>query len=189
MELLNEAIVFAVNAHNGMHRKGNNSPYILHPMETAVIVSTMTADPEIIAAAVLHDVLEDTAASTEDLIERFGPRVCELVVAETEDKRRSQPAEQTWLVRKQESIDFLRSCSDVAIKMICIGDKLSNLRSIYRDLSQSGSVIWDRFNQKDPEMHHWYHRSIADATTVLSSTSPWQEYDRLISLIFGERNS
>ena len=54
MELVSEAIIFAVNAHDGMRRKKNKSPYILHPMEAAVIVSTMTNDQEVIAAAALH---------------------------------------------------------------------------------------------------------------------------------------
>ena len=59
MELVSEAIAFAVKAHDGMRRKKSDVPYVLHPMEAAVIVGTMTADQDVIAAAVLHDVAED----------------------------------------------------------------------------------------------------------------------------------
>ena len=60
MELVSEAIAFAVKAHDGMRRKKGNVPYILHPMEAAVIVSTMTEDQNLIAAAILHNVVEDS---------------------------------------------------------------------------------------------------------------------------------
>ena len=63
MELVSEAIAFAVKAHDGMRRKKSNAPYILHPMEAAVIVGTMTDDQNPIAAAALHDVVEDAGIS------------------------------------------------------------------------------------------------------------------------------
>ena len=60
MELVSEAIAFAVKAHDGMRRKKSETPYILHPMEAAVIVGTMTSDQNLISAAALHDVVEDS---------------------------------------------------------------------------------------------------------------------------------
>ena len=63
MELVSEAIAFAAKAHDGMRRKKSDAPYILHPMEAAVIVGTMTDDQNLIAAAALHDVVEDTDIS------------------------------------------------------------------------------------------------------------------------------
>ena len=83
MELVSEAIVFAVKAHDGMRRKKGNSPYILHPMEAAVIVGTMTDDQSLIAAAALHDVMEDADIPMEEIEKRFGKRVRELVESET----------------------------------------------------------------------------------------------------------
>ena len=85
MELVSEAIAFAVKAHDGMRRKKSGSPYILHPMEAAVIVGSMTDDQALIAAAVLHDVVEDAGIAMEEIEERFGKRVRELVECETED--------------------------------------------------------------------------------------------------------
>ena len=93
MELVSEAISFAVKAHDGMRRKKSKSPYILHPMEAAVIVGTMTDDQDLIAAAALHDVVEDTDVTIKEIEEKFGARVKELVSAETENKRPDLPPE------------------------------------------------------------------------------------------------
>ena len=106
-EILNKAIVYAVKAHNGQVRKGTQVPYILHPLEAASIVGTLTTDEEVIAAAVLHDVVEDTAATTECIQEAFGERIAALVAAESENKREDLPAGSTWKIRKQETICLL----------------------------------------------------------------------------------
>ena len=132
-EILNKAIVYAVKAHNGQVRKGTQVPYILHPLEAASIVGTLTTDEEVIVtAAVLHDVVEDTAATTECIQEAFGERIAALVAAESENKREDLPAGSTWKIRKQETIDHLRDAS-IEVKMLTLGDKLSNIRSLYRD--------------------------------------------------------
>ena len=67
MELVSEAIAFAVKAHDGMRRKKSEAPYILHPMEAAVIVGTMTDDQNLIAAAALHDVVEDADITIDEI--------------------------------------------------------------------------------------------------------------------------
>lgn len=85
--LLSEAIIFAANAHEGQFRKGTQIPYILHPMETAAIVGTMTTDDETLAGAVLHDVVEDTDATADEIEELFGRHVAALVASESENKR------------------------------------------------------------------------------------------------------
>ena len=104
MELVSEAIAFAVKAHDGMRRKKSSAPYILHPMEATVIVGAMTDDQNIIAAAALHDVVEDTGITIEEIEKRFGKRVRELVESETEDKRADLPPASTWRIRKEESL-------------------------------------------------------------------------------------
>ena len=118
MELISEAIAFAVKAHDGMRRKGGLSPYILHPLEASVIVGTMTDDQEIIASAVLHDVVEDTNISIEEIEKNFGKRVKELVECETENKRADLPPDETWRIRKQESLEVLKNASDIAVLMV-----------------------------------------------------------------------
>ena len=188
MELVSEAIIFATKAHDGMRRKKSEAPYILHPMEAAVIVGTMTDDQDLIAAAALHDVVEDADISIEEIEEKFGKRVRELVGSETEDKRADLPPADTWRIRKEESLAVLKNTDDIAVLMVWIGDKLANMRSIYREWKVEGDAMWQRFNQKDVNEQAWYYRSIADLTDRLSHTSAWLEYKTLTELVFGKGN-
>jgi myo-inositol-1(or 4)-monophosphatase len=186
MELVSEAIAFAVKAHDGMRRKKSDAPYILHPMEAAVIVGTMTDDQNLIAAAALHDVVEDAGITIEEIEARFGKRVRELVESETEDKRADLPPASTWRIRKEESLSVLKNTDDIAVLMVWLGDKLANMRSIYRDWKIEGDAMWQRFNQKDVNQQSWYYRSIVELTARLSDTSAWLEYKTLTELVFGK---
>ena len=184
MELVSEAIAFAVKAHDGMRRKKSEAPYILHPMEAAVIVGTMSDDQNLIAAAALHDVVEDAGITIDEVEERFGARVRELVGSETEDKRADLPPSDTWRIRKEESLAVLKNTDDIGVLMVWLGDKLANMRSIYRDWKVEGDAIWQRFNQKDVNEQAWYYGSIARLTERLSDTSAWIEYKTLTELVF-----
>ena len=186
MELVSEAIMFAVAAHDGMRRKKSETPYILHPMEAAVIVGTMTDDQNLIAAAVLHDAIEDAGIAIETIEAKFGKRVRELVASETEDKRADLPPASTWRIRKEESLSVLKNTDDIAVLMVWLGDKLANMRAIYRDFKVEGNAVWQRFNQNNVEEQAWYYRSIAKLTERLSDTSAWLEYKALTELVFGK---
>ena len=186
MELVSEAVAFAVKAHDGMRRKKSTAPYILHPMEAAVIVGTMTDDQSIIAAAALHDVVEDAGVSIEEVGEKFGERVKELVGSETEDKRADLPPTDTWRIRKEESLEVLKNTEDIGVLMLWLGDKLANMRSIYRDFKVEGHAMWQRFNQKNVSEQAWYYRSVVKLTERLSHTSAWIEYKALTELVFGK---
>ena len=186
MELVSEAIAFAVKAHDGMRRKKSEAPYILHPMEAAVIVGTMTDDQNLIAAAALHDVVEDADITIQEIEEKFGTRVRELVASETEDKRADLPPSETWRIRKEESLAVLKNTEDIGVLMVWLGDKLANMRSIYRDWKVEGDAMWQRFNQKDAREQAWYYHSIVTLTQRLSHTSAWLEYKTLTELVFGE---
>ena len=186
MELVSEAIAFAVKAHDGMRRKKSEVPYILHPMEAAVIVGTMTDDQNLIAAAALHDVVEDADIDIEEIEKNFGRRVRELVESETEDKRADLPPSDTWRIRKEETLSILRDTDDIGVLMVWIGDKLANMRSIYRDWKVDGDAMWQRFNQKNVNEQAWYYRSIVELTERLSHTSAWIEYKTLTEIVFGK---
>ena len=182
-QVLNKAIEFATKVHEGQVRKGTTIPYILHPLESATIVGTMTTDDEIIAGAVLHDVVEDTDTTVEQVEMLFGKRVAELVASESEDKRENLPAQSTWKVRKQETLDHLKSAT-IDVKMITLGDKLSNIRAIYRDYTTIGDELWERFNQKDKNEHYWYYLGIADCLIELKDYHAYKEYCKLIDKTF-----
>ena len=186
MELVSEAISFAVKAHDGMRRKNSNNPYILHPMEAAVIAGTMTTDQEVIAAAILHDVVEDADIAIEEIEEKFGKRVRELVESETEDKRAELPPIDTWRIRKEETLSVLKNTNDMGILMVWLGDKLANIRSIYREWRKEGNSVWLNFNQKNVNEQEWYYKSILKYTERLSDTLAWNEYKTITELMFGE---
>ena len=158
-------------------------PFNHHLLEAATIVGTMTTDDEIIAGAVLHDVVEDTGATVEQIEALFGTRVAGFVASESENKREDLPAESTWKIRKQETLDHLKN-APVEIKMMTLGDKLSNIRAIYRDYMTIGDELWQRFNQKDKSQHCWYYISIADCLDELSCYWVYKEYCELVDKAF-----
>ncbi|MBO4585707.1 MAG: bifunctional (p)ppGpp synthetase/guanosine-3',5'-bis(diphosphate) 3'-pyrophosphohydrolase, partial [Bacteroidales bacterium] len=131
-DLLDRAIIFAVKAHAGTERRGKGYPYIVHPMEAVEIVSTMTKDQELLAAAALHDTVEDTDVTVEQLREVFGDRIAELVASESDEMPAGVSEEDSWHSRKQAAIDRLAKASHDA-KIVALGDKLSNMRAIARD--------------------------------------------------------
>ncbi len=181
--LLEKAITFAATAHKDQFRKGTSTPYVLHPIEAATIVATMSTDPEIIAAAALHDVIEDTDTTLEQVSELFGDRVAFFVASESENKREHLSAESTWKLRKQETLNHLKS-APIEIKMITLGDKLSNMRAIHRDHKTLGDRLWARFNQKDKSEHHWYYQEIANCMPELKDYPAFQEYTELLEKVF-----
>ena len=184
--IVETAIHFAIDAHSGVKRKGKNSPYILHPLEAMLIVSKLTDDEDVIAAAVLHDTLEDTDVTAEDLQREFGDRVMKLVCAESENKRRDQSMESTWKARKGETIDHIRHASKEE-KLICLGDKLANLQEIAGDYLLLGDALWSRFNQKDKAMHAWYYGSIYQILQQEFGPIPAiQEFGKLLNEVFGQ---
>lgn len=181
---MDEAIKFATEAHKDVPRKGTITPYILHPMEAASIVATMTSDIEVIAAAVLHDTVEDNKnIKIEHIKEKFGTKIRNLVTAESEEKEDDEAG--SWKRRKQKTIDYLRSEKVTQEeKIIALGDKLSNIRAIYKDYIAIGDELWTRFNQKDKREHGWYYKSIGEELKSLSKYPAYQEYCELVNKVF-----
>ena len=185
MDQLSEAVCFATAAFDGMKRKVDNQPAVLHSLEAATITQTLTDEKEAVIAAVLHDTVEDAGISIREITERFGDRVAQLVLSETENKRLGQDPSDTWRVRKEEAVATLRQSTDLGVKALYLGDKLSNMRSLYRSFLSYGNDLWANFNQKDPAAHKWYYTSIRDALSVFSDTVAYREYSDFIDKIFG----
>ena len=185
MTIFDEAIKLAVSAHSGQTRKTDTTPYITHPMEAAVIAASVTDDLDVLSAAVLHDAVEDTSVSLDEIAGKLGERVARLVAAESEDKRDGRPPEETWKLRKEETLAELAKTKDRDVKILWLADKLSNLRSIQRALAKEGEAAWQRFHQHDPKEQGWYYRSVADLLREdLGDTQAWQEYDALVKAVF-----
>jgi len=182
-ELLDRAIVFAVKAHANTERRGKGYPYIVHPLEAVEIVATMTADQELLAAAALHDTVEDTDVTVEQLRAEFGERVASLVADESDVMPEGMTEEDSWHQRKQAAIDRLLKASHDA-KMVALGDKLSNMRAIARDYDEIGDALWNRFHTNDPKEHEWHYRGLADSLRELEDTVAYKEFESLINKVF-----
>ena len=145
-------------------------------MEAAAIVSSLTTDPEMLAAAILHDTVEDTDVTFEQLRQEFGDRVATLVHHETSPLPHDAP----WRDRKQAQADQI-AASPHDSKIVALGDKLSNLRTIAADYRKIGDQLWQRFhapNGKEDVL--WYYGILAEAMKELSGTQPYEEYTTLL---------
>ena len=185
-ELLDRAIIFAVRAHAGTERRGKGFPYIVHPMEAVEIVATMTPDQELLAAAALHDTVEDTDVTVDRIRAEFGDRIAELVAAESDVFTEGVSEEDSWHARKQAAIDRLAKAPHDA-KIVALGDKLSNMRAIARDYAVQGDALWNLFHAKDPKDHEWHYRGLADSLRELQDTFAFREFESLINQVFGNK--
>lgn len=184
-DIFEKAIVFAVRAHSAQIRK-DGSAYILHPMEVAAIAGSITKNPDVLCAAVLHDTVEDTDTTMQDIIDTFGSRIAQLVAYETEDKRPGIKASESWKIRKVESLEVLKNCGDKEAGILWLSDKLSNMRALARDYTVIGEKVFDKFNEKDPKEQRWYHRSVLDILSYLSDTAAYKEYEYLFNFVFSK---
>ena len=179
--MIEKAIAFATQAHEGQFRKGTTRPFIVHPLEVGQIVATMTDDAEIICAAFLHDTIEDCEEVTRETIAcEFSERVADLVDQESEDKSK------TWIERKGTTIERLKS-APWEVKIIALGDKLSNMRDIDRDYPLNGDNLWNRFRMKDKKMIGWYYQGIMKSLQEsMEEMEAFEEYSRLVRKHFGK---
>ena len=182
-DLLDRAIKFAVDAHHNTERRGKGFPYIVHPMEAVEIVATITPDQELLAAAALHDTIEDTDVTVGQIRELFGDRIANLVYAESDQFTEGVSEEDSWHDRKQAAIDRLAAAPHDA-KIVAMGDKLSNMRAIWRDYQLKGDELWNIFHVKDKASHEWHYRGLAASLSELKDTFAYQEFVRLIDEVF-----
>lgn len=184
MTNIEKAFLFACKAHKGYKRKGFDQEYIFHPLEVLNLASLITSDEDILCAALLHDTVEDTQTTIDEIRNEFNDRVAQLVSDETEDKRGQKPKKDTWIQRKQETIDKLAEEKDLGIKIVCLCDKVSNLRSFQLLYFKFDDKMWDIFNNNDPKQHYWYYEGILNNLNELKDTVVYKEMEFLIHAIF-----
>ncbi len=185
MNLLEESIIYATVMYQGKVRKFKNVPFILHPMEVAQILATITDDQEVISAGILHDILEETDGTLAEIEKRFGKRVAMLVASESENDYPGEDRTATWKRRKEESLKVLKNSPDVGVQMLWLADKLANMRSLARIYSEHGEALWKMLHQSDPAEHCWYYRSVAEAVELqLNKTGAFKELIKHINFIW-----
>ena len=159
--LIEQAARLAVTAHHNQRRKITGVPYFSHPSSVTLILARAGfTDDTIFAAALLHDVVEDTSITLADLKNEFPPEVVEVVDACSEQKRDSDGNRIPWKQRKMDHLNHISQAS-LASRAVLLADKLHNLTTMQFD-QQAGQRIWEHFNASKDEVL-WYLSSIVEA--------------------------
>ncbi len=149
------AIEFATKAHTGQFRKGTKVPYIVHPLGVAKILIEAGCSESVVMAGILHDTVEDSSTSIDDIRRDFGEDVTRLVEGASEPNKSD-----TWENRKQHTVDTLETAPMDAV-YVSLADKLNNIRDIRADYEKLGDDVFLRFN-RPKEKQEWYYRALAD---------------------------
>lgn len=180
--MIEQAKAFAEKAHKNHFRKISKEPYITHPIRVAKRLKEAGCSEDVIAAAYLHDVVEDTPYKMADISDHFGETVAELVAGHTENKSLS------WQKRKQHTIDSLEH-ADSDIKKLIVADRLDNLLDLKKDLNQYGETVWDFFNAGYSKQK-WYNEAIVNHMydNISEDAIPdfFSEFEDAVADIFNE---
>jgi guanosine-3',5'-bis(diphosphate) 3'-pyrophosphohydrolase len=155
---LERAMRFAAQAHAGQSRKGSDTPYFEHLAAVALILDRAGFSEDVVIAGLLHDVVEDTPVTFEQVAELFGDTVSDLVRHCSESKTDDQGRKRPWIDRKRDHIAALAHAPAEA-RGIILADKLHNLISIELDLREERPV-WSQFHAVREQVVWYYHATI-----------------------------
>jgi (p)ppGpp synthase/HD superfamily hydrolase len=185
-----KAFNFAFLKHRGSKRKGSDAPYIVHPIEVAIVLMKAGASETMIIAGLLHDLIEDEDVKYEEILELFGKDVADLVkiVSEPERLRKTQKdPKSTWKQRKLDTIDRM-SQVDRDVKILACADKLVNIRDMINDYTLLGEELWNRFNAEKVEQE-WYYRTMCKTFSKgkfnISDHPIYIQFRKLVIQFFG----
>jgi (p)ppGpp synthase/HD superfamily hydrolase len=177
-----DAIEFAVKAHSGQFRKGTNIPYIVHPLGVAKTLIEYGLPDKIVVAGILHDTVEDTDVTLEDIKKNFGEEIAKIVEGASEPDKSD-----TWENRKKHTIEYLKTAPMDVIFVSC-ADKLDNIKSIREDYSKIGEEIWKRF-KRSKESQKWYYRSLMNVFSDRMKDEPalsiFKQFKLEVEKVFG----
>ncbi len=180
-----DAIAYAAQCHRGQYRKSTEIPYIVHPVSMVRFLARLGAPETLQAAAALHDVIEDTDATLEDVTERFGERVAALVFGVTEKDRTLG-----WRERKEQAIAHARECEDVEVLALKCVDKLDNLSDIREDQELHGDLLWSRF-KSDKMAQIWYYQTLTQLFSEKLKATRYanlaHEMEAVFEAVFGSK--
>lgn len=152
--------------HAGQRRKdlGRKIPYVSHVLCVAEILARHGADETTVIAGILHDVIEDTAYTLDQLTADFGSEVAEIVRAVSEEKIPARSCEESWLDRKKNYLKKLTTAPARAVLVSC-ADKIHNLTSLRDAYRISGAKIWQGFHAP-PEKKLWFYEEVLKITSL-----------------------
>lgn len=185
---IERALKVAFEQHGGQQRKCSRAPYVVHPLEVACrLMAEPEAGEDVIVAGILHDTLEDTPYTADQLEAGFGPAVRRLVEFATEpgEGERALPSERraTWKTRKQHTITACRTAGREQL-LVVLADKVSNLQSLHDDFIHHGDELWDHFHADRGDIAWYYHELGGIFRQRLAGARMIGIYQRLMDLVF-----
>ena len=193
--MIRKALEFAAVYHKDGVQKGSKVPYIVHPFEVALILQENGMEDRIIAAGLLHDTLEDTELTPEQIREEFGDDILHLVLGASEELEGRE--ETLWGERKKHTIEYLKT-APIDVKYIVCADKLSNIRSMLADHEKKGEKFWDKFMNSDKkiggseysreykrEKQKWYYENLVKNLQELEGLKMYEELKEAVRELFG----
>ncbi len=153
INLFEVALRYATKAHYGQTRKVNGLPMIQHPVNVSKTLKEAGFSEAVIIAGLLHDTIEDTSVTLEDIKRLFGEEIAKIVAGNTENKSRP------WEERKQHTIDWIK-IAPIEVKALIVADKLDNLTSIMEGYNVLGEELW-KFFKKGKSHQKWYFSGVA----------------------------
>lgn len=178
-DIVQRALVFAAKKHTEP-RKGTDIPYITHPAHVAIILARHGFDENVLAAAILHDVLEDTETIPEELGREFGEQILHLV-QELSEPQFDQPKGETWGLRKKAKLGMLQTASRSTLA-IAAADRVHNTANILHDIEKEGPTVWTRFNS-GPEKILEFSRAVLEILRERFPHPLTEEYAELLEKV------
>ena len=178
--LINKALTFSAKAHLQQIRKGTDIPYVTHPFAVGMILAKAGCPDPIIIAGILHDTVEDSDATLDDIRREFGDEVAAIVAGCSEPDKSLE-----WEERKTHTIEELKH-APLAIQLVACADKLHNVSTMLEDYNQIGDDLWKRFN-RNRDQQKWYFSELVkclENCEVRSHPLYW-EFKRTVELLFG----
>lgn len=179
---IQRALGHAIKLHDKQLRKGTAVPYSIHPVSLAMMLLEVNLHPNIITAALLHDVIEDTQWTIDDIEAHYNENIADLVHACTEQNRSEK-----WEERKRLTIMKLSELS-IDAKWIILADKLHNLYSMYSQYESTGEAMWEHFS-RGPEKQKWYYgqlKSQFEQENAISVSKLFMNYCYYYDALFGK---
>lgn len=173
--LVEKAFLLAESAHKTQTRKESKTPYIVHPVMVAFLLTKYGFGEVVVAAALVHDVLEDTLVTEAELRSELGAGVAELVLPVTHDDTLS------WEEKKKAYIESVRNASE-DVKAIATADKIHNAESLLAAYEKQGASLWNYFNA-GREKKLWFEESMLAMLKETWGHPLVGEYERLVEKI------
>jgi (p)ppGpp synthase/HD superfamily hydrolase len=180
--LLDSAAQLAYRYHTNQIRKGDGTPYFIHLVMVAQILTRHAFDDETVAAGFCHDLLEDTPCTEDEIRTVCGERVLEYVKIVSHDPVLNTDEKAHWEKIRELYIESVRSGPDEA-KGVCIADKIHNLTMLSAAVERDGEVVWTRFN-RGKEKKAWFEQKLLAELQKVWDHPILDEYEELIRRVY-----